>query len=219
MVAQVKTYYTPEEYLALERKAEYKSEYINGRIYPLHRTIAEEAERVNGQVYAMAGASERHNLIALNVAGEIRNQFKGRPCRAYVNDMRVKVSPTGMYTYPDVVAVCGEPHLEDRQVDTLTNPTVIVEVLSPSTEAHDRGEKFAHYRKLDSLMEYVLVAQDTMRVEHYTRRDDSGVEWVLREISTPDGTLYLHSIDCAVALSDIYDKVQFSSDENAPISS
>ncbi|HKP52795.1 MAG TPA: Uma2 family endonuclease [Chloroflexia bacterium] len=213
MSAATKTYYTPEEYLELERKAEYKSEYFNGRIYPLHRTELEESERVNGQAYAMSGASRAHNLITLNIGREVSSQLKGRPCETYVNDMRVKVSPSGLYTYPDVVAVWGEPQLEDRQIDTLVNPTVIIEVLSPSTEAHDRGEKFAQYRKLESLVEYVLVAQDKVRVEHYVRQGDEGTHWVLTEISGQDGTLQLGSIGCAISLSDIYDKVSFPANE------
>ena len=180
--------YTPAEYLALERKAPTKSEYLNG------------------QIYAMSGASEAHNLITLNIAAEIRSQLRGRRCRVYANDMRVKVSGTGMYTYPDVAAVCGEPHLEDSHVDTLVNPTAIVEVLSPSTEAYDRGEKFAHYRRLDSLMEYVLIAQDKVRVEHYARQGDG---WLFSEVSNLDGVLRLASIDCAVVLRDIYENVTF----------
>src|SRR5919198_4874617 len=119
--------YTPEEYLALERAARHKSEYVNGRIY------------------ALAGASRAHNLIVVNVSAELRAQLRGRPCETYASDMRVKVSQTGLYTYPDVVVVCGEPRFEDAQVDTLLNPTVIIEVLSESTESYDRGEKFAHY--------------------------------------------------------------------------
>ncbi len=126
-------YVTPADYLAAERKSALKSEYINGH------------------VYAMAGASRVHNLIALNTASELRAQLRGRPCEAYVNDMRVKVERTGMYTYPDVIALCEEPRFEDENVDTLLNPTVIIEVLSPSTERYDRGEKFAHYRRLESL--------------------------------------------------------------------
>ena len=180
--------YSPAEYLALEREAPYKSEYING------------------QIYAMAGASRRHNIIEGNIYRLIGQHFVGRPCEAYVTEVRVKVSPTGMYTYPDVVAVCGEPRFEDSHTDTLTNPTVIVEVLSPSTEAYDRGEKFAHYRRLDSLMEYVLVAQDKVRVEHYARQGDG---WLLTEISDRDGVLRLAAIDCAVPLRDMYDKVDF----------
>ncbi len=185
--------YSPAEYLALEREAPYKSEYING------------------QIYAMAGASEPHNLIALNTAADINFQFRGRRCRAYANDMRVKISATRMYTYPDIVAVCEELRFEDGRRDTLVNPTVIVEVLSPSSEAYDRGEKFAHYRRLDSLMDYVLVAQDKVRVEHYTRQGDG---WLLTEINDLDGVLRLGSIDCSVRLRDIYDKVEF--EENAP---
>ncbi|HEX3580586.1 MAG TPA: Uma2 family endonuclease [Thermoanaerobaculia bacterium] len=177
---------TASEYLQIERKAEIKSEYIAGRMY------------------AMSGASRWHNLIVGNTQSEIRQQLRGKDCQAYVSDMRVKVSPTGMYTYPDVVAVCGEPRFEDAHVDTLLNPTVIVEVLSGSTEAYDRGEKFAHYRRIESLREYVLVAQDKIRIEHY-RRD--GEEWVLSEISDPAGTLHLPSIDCQVSVAAIYEKV------------
>jgi Uma2 family endonuclease len=189
MTSLAEPWYTPEEYLALERKAQYKSEYING------------------QIYAMSGASREHNLIAVNVVGEIRSQFRGRTCEAYTSDMRVQVSPGGTYTYPDVVAVCGEPRFEDAEVDTLTNPTVIVEVLSPTTEAYDRGEKFRHYRRLESLAEYVLIAQDKVQVEHYARHGDKGEQWVLTEISDLAGTLDLTSIGCGLALADIYDKI------------
>ncbi|HYP41584.1 MAG TPA: Uma2 family endonuclease [Chloroflexia bacterium] len=186
------TVYSPAEYLALERQAEYKSEYING------------------QIRAMSGASREHNLIAGNTFGEIRSQLRGGPCEAYVGDMRVKVSPTGMYTYPDVVAVCGERSFEDAEIDTLTNPTVVVEVLSPSTEAYDRGVKFAHYRKLASLQEYVLVAQDEVRIEHFTRSSGPGGQWMLTEMDDLAGTLHLASIGCELALRDIYDRVEFS---------
>jgi len=120
--------------------------------------------------------------------------------------MRIKVSSTGMYAYPDVIAVCGESHFEDAHTDTLLNPMVIVEVLSESTEAYDRGEKFAHYRRLDTLREYVLVAQDKVRVEHYLR---DGEQWVLSEISDPDGAVHLASVDCHVTLAEIYEKVEF----------
>ena len=179
---------TEREYLAIERKSEVRSEYIAGRIY------------------VMSGASERHNLIAGNLYTAIRSQIRGRDCRVYIADMRVKVAPTGMYTYPDVVAVCGERRFEDGHIDTLLNPAVIVEVLSESTEACDRGEKFAHYRRLDTLREYVLVAQDKIRVEHYRRE---GENWVLSEISDPDGVLPLVGIDCHVEVSVIYENVDF----------
>lgn len=119
---------TEEQYLALERKAHFKSEYCHGYIV------------------AMSGASDEHNTISLNLAGEIRSQLKGRPCRVYMVNMRLRVSPTGLYTYPDVMAVCGERRFLDDEVNTLLNPTMIAEVLSKSTESYDRGDKFAKYR-------------------------------------------------------------------------
>jgi Uma2 family endonuclease len=189
----VKYRYTPEEYLALERKAEYKNEYVNG------------------QIFAMSGASRNHCLIVGNIGCELGRQFKNRPCEVYISNMRMKVSQTGMYTYPDVVAVCGEVRLEDAHNDTLLNPTVIVEVLSDSTEAHDRGEKFAHYRRLESLQEYLLVAQNQVRVEHYVRQ---GKLWVLTEESNLDGTVHLVSIDCTLSLQEIYYKVEFADSGN-----
>ena len=192
-------YYTPEEYLALERKADYKSEYING------------------QIYAMSGASREHILISVNLAGELRSQLRGRPCEVYNSDMRVKVTPTGMYTYPDVTVVCGEPVFDDAQRDTLTNPSVIIEVLSPSTEAYDRGLKFSHYRKLASLSDYVLIAQDRLSVEHYVRRNDAGNQWVLTEMADLDGILRLTSIDCDVTLRQIYERVKFPDDQAAMV--
>ncbi len=186
MTALKQSFYTPEQYLALERQASYKSECVNGGIF------------------AMAGASREHNQIAFNIVGELHGQLKNRPCLAYVSDMRVKVSATGLYTYPDVAALCGEPQFEDEQMDTLLNPSVIIEILSPSTEAYDRGDKFAHYRRLPSLMEYVLIAQDKVRVEHYIRQDKS---WVLTELDRLDDRLGLVSIQCEIPLRDIYTKV------------
>lgn len=202
MSSLAETYYTPEQYLALESKAEYKSEYINGHIF------------------AMSGASREHILIAVNLAGELRSLLRERPCEVYNSDMRVKVHPTGMYTYPDVTVVCGEPRFDDKQTDTLVNPTVIIEVLSPSTESYDRGEKFAHYRRLGSLVDYVLVAQDKVQVEHYVRQSETGNQWTLTEISDLGDTLHLASIDCNVALQDIYDRVQFPvNDQSATVNS
>lgn len=180
---------TPGEYLELERKSEIRSEYIAGRMF------------------AMSGASRRHSLIVGNLHGEIWSRLRGKGCEVHMNDLRVKVSPTGMYTYPDIVALCGEARLEDEHLDTLLNPVVIVEVLSESTEAYDRGEKFAHYRRLDTLREYVLVAQDKIRIEHFRRE---GEEWILSEVSGPDATLHLGSIDCHVAVAAIYEKVEFN---------
>jgi Uma2 family endonuclease len=181
--------YTPEEYLSMEREAPYKSEYLDGHIY------------------AMAGASMEHNTISANVARLVGNSFVGRPCRVFSSDMRVQVQDRDLfYTYPDVVAVCGAPILADTQMDTLTNPTVLFEVLSPSTEGYDRGRKFELYRKIESLHEYVLVAQDRAFVEHFVRR---GSKWELSDISGLDDALRMESIQCELALRDIYDKVEF----------
>ena len=181
--------FTPEEYLARERKALDKSEYRNG------------------QIYAMPGASRKHNLITGNTLAELNVQLRNRVCEVYPSDMRVKVSPTGTYTYPDVVVVCEEPQFEDTHFDTLLNPTVLIEVLSPSTAAYDRGEKFASYQKLDSLCEYVLISQDRVRVEYYLRQKQT---WDLTEFHSLSDIFRLVSIACELSLQAIYAKVQFS---------
>ncbi|MBC7910411.1 MAG: Uma2 family endonuclease [Pyrinomonadaceae bacterium] len=187
MSSEAKIYYTPEEYLALERQADYKSEYFDG------------------EIFAMTGASRKHNLVAGNVLASLHAQLKGRPCEIYPSDMRVKVSPTGLYTYPDVVIICGDPAFDDDQKDTLLNPTALVEVLSKSTASYDRGEKFEHYRKLNSLAEYLVIAQDKQHIEHYVRQPDN--QWLLSETDDMQETIHLHSIECNLALRDIYDKV------------
>ena len=188
MSSQPKTRLTPEEYLAIERKAEYKSEYFNG------------------EMFAMAGASERHVLIVTNVVAELRGQLRRRPCTVYSTDLRVRVSPTGLYTYPDIVVVCGQPQFADAQRDTLLNPTLIVEVLSESSKDYDRGGKFEHYRSLASLNEYVLIAQDKHHVEHFVRQPDN--RWLLSETNWLEDTIHLSSIDCDLALIEVYDKVE-----------
>ncbi len=188
MSSQPKTRLTPEEYLAIERKAEYKSEYFNG------------------EMFAMAGASERHVLIVTNVVAELRGQLRRRPCTVYSTDLRVRVSPTGLYTYPDIVVVCGQPQFADDQRDTLLNPTLIVEVLSESSKDYDRGGKFEHYRSLASLNEYVLIAQDKHHVEHFVRQPDN--RWLLSETNWLEDTIHLSSIDCDLALIEVYDKVE-----------
>jgi len=194
MPAQPKTaYMTPEEYLALERQAEYKSEYFDG------------------EIFSMSGASPNHNQITANVLAEIHAQFKKRPSRVYVNDMRVKVSPTGLYTYPDIVALCDKSRFDDTQKDTLLNPTVLIEVLSDSTANYDRGIKFKHYRTLDSLKEYLLVAQDEYHIEHYVRQANN--QWLLSETSDLQDVIELPSINCRLALTDIYNKVEIENRE------
>ena len=187
MSQQIKSYVSPEEYLRLERQSEYKSEYVNG------------------EIFAMTGASRKHNLVAGNIFGELRQQLKGRQCEAYVGDMRVKVTATGLYTYPDVVVVCGEPKFEDEYVDTLLNPTLLVEVLSQSTERYDRIAKSSYYRTLDSLAEHLLVAQDEVRLEQYVKQANG--QWLLFECSSLDNVVELPSISCSLALRDVYDKV------------
>ena len=183
---QAQPCYTPAEYLAIERSAPYKSEYVNGTIV------------------AMSGASRRHTRIAFNLAGELRPQLKGKPCTAHISDMRVKVNATGLYTYPDVIIVCGDEQFEDDAVDVLLNPTVIIEVLSPSTEHYDRGAKFAHYRRLESLMEYVLVSQEGVHIEHYARQSDD--RWLLSEVHRLEDVLALPTVGCRIALAEIYDQ-------------
>lgn len=180
------THYTAEDYLLLERSALYKSEFRDG------------------QIHAMTGASREHNLVAVNIAGELRDQLKKRPCEAYINDMRVKAAEARSYHYPDIAVVCGAPQFEDAHVDTLLNPTVLIEVLSPSTEAYDRGGKFTHYRKIPTLCEYLLVAQDQPSIEHYVRQEGG---WVLTEAVGLDASVSLDSIGCALSLREVYDKV------------
>lgn len=194
MASNPKIRLTPEEYLALERKAEFRSEYLAG------------------ETFAMAGAGERHSMIVTNIGSEISRQFKGRPGKNYSNAMRVRVPATDLFAYPDIVAVCGETRFDDEHNDTLLNPTLIVEVLSPSTEAYDRGEKFWHYRQLESLAEYLLVAQDRHRIEHYVRQ--AGSQWLLSESNSLNGTVDLRSIDCRLALAEVYDKVDFAAETN-----
>lgn len=190
MQPETKRRRTPEEYLALERGCRERHEYFAG------------------EVFAMGGASERHNLIVTNTVRELSLQLKGRPCRTYANDMRVKVSSTGLYTYPDVVVVCGQPRFDDQQRDTLLNPSVLIEVLSKSTEAYDRGEKSGNYRQLESLAEYLLISQDKRHVEHYVRQADH--QWLLSETDSLDGKVPLSAIGCELALAEIYDKVDLS---------
>lgn len=187
MSRKIKPYITPEEYLALERKADYKSEYLHG------------------EIFAMTGASRKHNLIATNIVLSLGNQLRVKPCELYVNDMRVKVTAAGLYTYPDVAVVCGEPKFEDGLFDTLQNPTLLIEILSKSTERYDRIAKSDYYRTLDSLAEHLLVAQEEYKIEQYTRQPEG--DWILVETSSLEGVVDLRSIDCSLALIDVYNKV------------
>jgi len=192
MSVQTQARLSLEEYLAIERSAETKSEYLDG------------------EMFAMTGGSFLHNLIVGNLVGELRQQLKGRSCTVVPSDLRVHIPATGLYTYPDLAVVCGEPRLEDDQeLDTLLNPTLIVEVLSPTTEAYDRGKKFEHYGSIDSLAEYVLVSQAAPRVEQLVRQE--GGHWLFTGTSGLDGKVVLSSIRCELALAEVYHKVSFIS--------
>jgi Uma2 family endonuclease len=181
---------SPEEYLRIERAAEWKSEYIDG------------------EMFAMAGASPRHSIIAANLVGELRNQLRDGPCIVYNTDLRVATDPQRHYTYPDVIVGCEPPRYVDTQLDTLTNPTLVVEVLSKTTENYDRGEKAERYRALSSLAGYLLVAQDRVHVELYTRQPDDS--WLLREWNDPSEEIELASPRCRLNVGEIYAKVDFT---------
>jgi Uma2 family endonuclease len=196
MSAQPQPRLTPEQYLEIERASEFRNEYYNGRMY------------------AMSGGSHPHAIIIANLARELGNALKKSSCSVAASDARVRVSLHGLYTYPDVVVVCGEPRYADDQRDTILNPVLIVEVLSPSTEAYDRGFKFAQYRKLESVQEYGLVSQAEPRVEVF-RKQPSG-DWLLSEAAGLDASCRFDSVGCPVALAEIYSKVTFSAEEPRP---
>lgn len=180
--------YTVEEYLALEGKAESRHEYFSG------------------EIVAMAGATREHILITGNIARRLGNQLDGSTCETYTNDMRVRTTPSD-YVYPDVIVVCDEPQFEDNEFDTLLNPTVVIEVLSKSTEARDRGEKFSDYRGIASVKEVVFVSQYRMQVEHYLRQTNG--EWILHEATLPSETITVESIGCSLTLAEIYERITF----------
>jgi Uma2 family endonuclease len=184
------SHFSPEEYLAFERGTDARHEYLDGH------------------VYAMAGESIEHSRICVNVAGELRSRLKGRPCEVLSPNMKVVTSPSGLFSYPDVVVICGEPQFYDERRDILTNPTVVFEVLSPSTESYDRGEKFLRYRtQIETLREYVLVSQHRPLVEHYVRQPDAS--WSYTAASSMAEAVDLISIDCRLPLSEIYDRIVF----------
>lgn len=194
---------TPEEYIVFERKA-----------LPDGKVIRHEY--INGELIAMSGASRAHNLITINISTALHSRLSGSGCETYANEMRVSTPTTTSYFYPDVVVVCEEPRFEDDVFDTLLNPIILVEVLSPSTEVYDRREKFAHYRQLASLQEYVLVAQDEVLVEHYRRQEKQGTppvtgkDWIFTDFQALEEILPLTSIHCELPLRDIYERVSFS---------
>ena len=188
MATQTSAFITPEEYLAIERAAPSRSEYHDG------------------QMFAMAGASRAHNLIVTNLVAEFRNRLRSRDCEVYSNDMRIQIASTGLYTYPDVVVVCGKPVLADHHADILTNPLLIIEVLSESTKVYDHGTKFSQYRRIPSLEEYLTVSQTEMLIEQSIRQPDGS--WLLRERRPVNGNVPISSLAIELNLADIYDKVE-----------
>jgi Uma2 family endonuclease len=187
MIAQPDRVWTVDEYLRFERASESKHEYTNGT------------------VHAMAGASAAHNTITGNIFASLHGQLRSRPCTLFPSDMRLKIPQEHSYTYPDIAVVCGEIVYDDSEQDTLLNPTVLIEVLSPSTEMYDRGKKSQRYRMLPSLREYLLVAQDIPYIEHFVRYSDH--QWLLSDVRSTQTALLLPSIDCTLLFSDIYAKV------------
>lgn len=189
MAAEVNRLLTPEEYLAFERQGETKHEYVAG------------------EIIAMVGASRAHNLIRMDTATHLNLQLRSRGCDVYPSDMRVKIGSLGIYTYPDITVVCGESELEGSEQDTLLNPAVIIEVLSPSTARYDRGLKFRRYQLIPSLRHYLLIAQDEPRVEHYTIAQDGELQ--LRTYWEIGAVVDMPAIDARLPLAEIYARITF----------
>ena len=181
------------EYLRIERAARYRSEFFRG------------------EMFAMAGGSPKHSRLKTNVLTELNNRLKGKPCAPFDSDLRVRCR-TGLYTYPDASVICGELEFDDEHKDTVLNPTLIVEVLSKTTEAYDRGKKFDHYRTIPALREYVLVSQDEPMVQRFLRNDDD--TWTLTAVSGLERSLMLNSIGVELPLAEVFDRVDFTIDES-----
>lgn len=188
MSAQAQPLCTPEEYLERERAAPHKSEYYAG------------------EIFAMAGASPSHNLLVAGIIAALGARLRGTPCATFASDLRIECGPSGLFCYPDVSVICGPLQYRDAHQDVVTNPALIVEVLSHSTEGYDRGAKFAQYRRLASLREYVLVAQDESRLEVFTRGQDN--RWTLTEAIGWEAVCPLTSLDIALPLSEVYERVE-----------
>ncbi len=196
---------TEAEYLEIERAAEFKSEFYDGVMYPMQGPA---------EVVGMAGATRDHNKIKENVARALGNALEGGPCETLSSDMRVKVRATGLQAYPDVVVYCGPAeYLDNEKQDTLLNPTLIVEVLSESTERYDRTTKFKHYRRIPSLREYVMVAQDQAFIERYVRQENG--RWLLTEYDDPTAALDLECLSIEIPVAAVYRGVELT--ENPPL--
>jgi len=185
MSTLTKTFLTPEAYLEIERKADYKSEYCNG------------------EMFAMAGVSRRHDAIGVQLQFLLSQHLRRKKCRVNSSSMRILVTPAGLYTYPDLSVVCEEPRYTDSTVDTLVNPAFVVEILSPSTEAYDRGKKAKLYRAMPSLLEYLLIEQDSYDVELYRRQADG--TWSVIEAGGLDSSIELTTIGYTLQLRELYE--------------
>jgi Uma2 family endonuclease len=182
--------FTSEQYLDLERHSEIRHEFLDGT------------------VYAMSGASRAHSAISFNLAGCLQPQLRNTSCKGFSSDMKVRTGDASLYAYPDLSVVCGEPILHDDHGDVLLNPVVIFEVLSRSTEAYDRGEKFERYKSIETLTDYVLVSQDRARIEHFSRQP--GGSWELVEVSGLDASLDIASVNCRLPLAEVYDRIELA---------
>ena len=197
---EVSREYTVEEYLKMERAAFERSEYING------------------EIFAMAGESNNHGVVTMNLAGLVHQQLRGNSCQGRIKDTKIAsnvlpdkktLSMKGMFSYPDMVIICGEPEYHDKHQDIILNPKVIIEVLSESTELFDRNTKFIRYSKFNpTLTDYILVSQDKPMVEHFIRQDDES--WKIYTYFGLKAAFTIDSIGCQLKLSDIYDRVKFS---------
>ncbi|MGE0129580.1 MAG: Uma2 family endonuclease [Blastocatellales bacterium] len=183
-------YYTPEEYLAFERVAKTKHEYLDG------------------QIYAMAGGSPPHNQICFNLSGEIHPQIKGTECIGYTSDQKIRTDPMDLFSYPDLTIVCDKPQFHDKHKDVILNPKVIIEVLSPSTEDHDRSQKLIRYQNIKSLSDYILISQNSPAVEHFVRQKGKR-QWLFTIETEMKAEIFIASINCRLKLADIYDRVVF----------
>jgi Uma2 family endonuclease len=185
-----KKYISEEDYLTMEAVSPVKHEYFDG------------------EIFQMAGASDEHNTISMNIAAELHQQLKKRQCKVYQNDMRLYIEKEGIYVYPDVMVVCGKPEIKKyKGLDNLLNPVLIIEVLSESTADYDKSRKFDQYRTIESFREYVLVWQDKKRVARYTKQTDGN--WLLSDFIGEEAEIILSSIECTLTMDDIYDKVYF----------
>ena len=198
MVAARKSMMTLEEYLEFERNSEEKHEYLDGEVWLLHR-----------EPMAMAGAKPKHNLISVGLSTHLSILLRGRGCRVYNSDQKLR-TPSGLSTYPDVTVVCGKPQYDDKHPEILLNPILIAEVLSPSSERSDRGSKFGHYRSVTSLQAYLLIAQDTYSVELYSRQ---GKDWVFSNAMGSGSILLIPALGISLSLADIYETAMLDEEE------